>query len=158
MAMTTSVNLRGVNQQFDSLKTIMGVTNTWQCGATLFAIDEDLILRTWKWYVDLLQKEPGLARSTYVLVEVMQRVDSLHLLVSWEAAYQSLGYPSKETARPHTRNQHNLQLGAGRGPVSREGDALGRQAMAEGPYEIDPTHTKADYFPNSLDDYVDAKE
>jgi hypothetical protein len=35
----------------------MGVTNTWQCGATLFAIDEDLILRTWKWYVDLLQKE-----------------------------------------------------------------------------------------------------
>lgn len=30
--------------------------------------------------------------------------------------------------------------------------------MAEGPYEIDPTHTKADYFPNSLDDYVDAKE
>ncbi|KAK5263296.1 hypothetical protein LTR96_011275 [Exophiala xenobiotica] len=75
-----------------------------------------------------------------------------------KAAYQSLGYPSKETAWPHTRNQHNLQLGAGRGPGSREGDALGRQAMAEGPYEIDPTHTKADYFPNSLDDYVDAKE
>ncbi|KAK5230537.1 hypothetical protein LTR47_007391 [Exophiala xenobiotica] len=147
MDMTTSMNLRGVNQQFDSLKAIMGVTNTWQCGATLFAIDEDLILRTWKWYVDLLQKDPGLARSTYVLVEVMQK-----------AAYQSLGYPSKETAWPHTRNQHNLQLGAGRVPGSREGDALGRQAMVEGPYEIDPRHTKADYFPNFLDDYVDAKE
>jgi hypothetical protein len=62
----------------------MGVTNTWQCGATLFAIDEDLILRTWKWYVDLLQKDPGLARSTYVLVEVMQKVSSLYLLVTWE--------------------------------------------------------------------------
>ncbi|KAK5293568.1 hypothetical protein LTR99_010015 [Exophiala xenobiotica] len=94
-----------------------------------------------------LEMDPGLARSTYVLVEVMQK-----------AAYQSLGYPSKETAWPHTRNQHNLQLGAGRVPGSREGDALGRQAIVEGPYEIDPRHTKADYFPNFLDDYVDAKE
>jgi hypothetical protein len=30
--------------------------------------------------------------------------------------------------------------------------------MVEGPSEIDPRHTKADYFPNFLDDYVDAKE
>ncbi len=65
----------------------MGITNTWQCGATLFAIDEELILRTWKWYLDLLEKDPGLARSTYVLVEVMQKVSSLHLLVTGDGLF-----------------------------------------------------------------------
>lgn len=52
----------------------MGVTNTWQCGATLSSIDEGLILRSWKWYVELVNKEPSLARSTYVLIEMMQKV------------------------------------------------------------------------------------
>lgn len=52
----------------------MGVTNTWQCGATLSSIDEDLILRAWKWYLDLVHRDTDLARSTYVLIEMMQKV------------------------------------------------------------------------------------
>lgn len=75
-----------------------------------------------------------------------------------QAAYQSLKYPSKETAWPHTRNQHNLQMGAGRIPGSEEGDLVGYQAMANGPFEIKAKHTKADYFPNFLEGFVDPKE
>lgn len=30
--------------------------------------------------------------------------------------------------------------------------------MAEGPYEIRPGHTGADYFPNFLEDFVDPKK
>ncbi|KAL6242239.1 hypothetical protein RBB50_010787 [Rhinocladiella similis] len=147
MDMTKAVNIRQVNEGFDSLKATMGVTNTWQCGATLSSIDEDLILRAWKWYLDLVHRDTDLARSTYVLIEMMQK-----------AAYQSLEYPSKETAWPHTRNQHNLQMGAGRIPGSAEGDAIGYQALAEGPFEIKAKHTKADYFPNFLEGFVDPKE
>ena len=43
-------------------------------------------------------------------------------------------------------------------PGSPESDALAHKAMAEGPYEIRPGHTGADYFPNFLEDFVDPKK
>lgn len=37
-------------------------------------MDEDLILRAWNWYLDLLKKDDKLVMGTYVLMEVMQKV------------------------------------------------------------------------------------
>jgi hypothetical protein len=72
--------------------------------------------------------------------------------------YQSLGYPSTVTAWPHTKNQHNLQLGTGIAPGNPKSDALAYKAMAEGPYQIRPQHTGGDYFPNFIEEFVDAKK
>ncbi|KIX00110.1 uncharacterized protein Z518_10247 [Rhinocladiella mackenziei CBS 650.93] len=145
--MTKCLNHRGVNEQFDALKSTMGMTNTWAAGVTVPSVDQELILRAWEWYLDLLKKDPRLVRGTYVLMEVMQK-----------AAYQSLGFPSKVSAWPHTLHQHNLQIGTGTPPGSAESDALAYKAMAEGPYQIRPGHTGADYFPNFMESFVDPKQ
>jgi len=145
--MTKAFTFRQVNQQFDGSKAPFGNLNTWGAGVTVPAVDEDLILRAWNWYLALLKKDPKLVMGTYVLMEVMQK-----------AVYQSHGFPSTVTAWPHTRNQHNLQLGTGVVPGSPESDALAHKAMAEGPFEIRPGHTGADYFPNFLEDFVDPKK
>ncbi|EXJ64789.1 hypothetical protein A1O7_01127 [Cladophialophora yegresii CBS 114405] len=145
--LTKTMTLREVNQQFDQSKAPFGKLNTWAAGVTVPAVDEDLILRAWHWYLHLLKKDPRLVMGTYVLMEVMQK-----------AVYQSLGFPSRVSAWPHTQNQHNLQLGTGVVPGSPESDALAYKAMAEGPYEIRPGHTGADYFPNFIEDFVDPKK
>jgi hypothetical protein len=43
-------------------------------------------------------------------------------------------------------------------PGSTASDELAHRAMAEGPYEIRPGHTGADYFPNFIEDFVDPKK
>lgn len=80
------------------------------------------------------------------------------LLTFSQAAYQSLAYPSTETAWPHTKYQHNLQLGTGIAPGNPKSDALAYKAMAEGPYQIRPGHTAGDYFPNFIEEFVDVKK
>ncbi|KAJ9601879.1 hypothetical protein H2200_013628 [Cladophialophora chaetospira] len=145
--LTKTSTFREVNQAFDQSKAPFGKINTWAAGVTVPAVNEELILRAWDWYLALLKKDSKLVMGTYVLMEVMQK-----------AVYQSLGFPSLVSAWPHTRNQHNLQLGTGVVPGSPESDALAHKAMAEGPYEIRPGHTGADYFPNFIEDFVDPKK
>ncbi|KIW96534.1 uncharacterized protein Z519_01925, partial [Cladophialophora bantiana CBS 173.52] len=141
--LTKTLNFREVNQQFDASRAPFGKINTWAAGVTVPVVDEDLILRAWDWYLALLKKDPKLVMGTYVLME---------------AVYQSLRFPSLVSAWPHTRNQHNLQLGTGVIPGSAGSDDLAYKAMAEGPYEIRPGHTGADYFPNFLEDFIDPKK
>jgi hypothetical protein len=58
----------------DNLKAAMGLTNTWMSGATLPVVDEQLIIRTFRWFDDMLQTDPRLSAGTFVLIEVMQNV------------------------------------------------------------------------------------
>ncbi|KIW30683.1 uncharacterized protein PV07_06403 [Cladophialophora immunda] len=145
--LTKTLTFREVNRQFDASKAPFGKINTWAAGVTVPTVDESLIIQAWNWYLALLEKDPRLVMGTYVLMEVMQK-----------AVYQSLGFPSLVSAWPHTRNQHNLQLGTGVVPGYPDSDALAYRAMAEGPFEIRPGHTGADYFPNFLEDFVDPKK
>ncbi|KEF51935.1 uncharacterized protein A1O9_11925 [Exophiala aquamarina CBS 119918] len=164
--MTHAVNFRQVNESFgksqsaysygvfadadattDALEAHFGVTNTWQAGVTVPEATEQLITDAWNWYLALKEQDPMLVKGTYVLLEMMQK-----------AAYQSLGYPSTATAWPHTRNRHNLQLGTGIAPGNPKSDALAYKAMAEGPYQIRPEHTGGNYFPNFIEEYVNAEK
>ncbi|KAK5050822.1 hypothetical protein LTR84_003381 [Exophiala bonariae] len=145
--MTHAVNLRQVHESFDSLLAHFGASNTWQAGVTVPEVSEELITKAWDWYVGLKNQDPGLVKGTYVLLEMMQK-----------PAYQSLSYPSTQTAWPHTTHQHNLQLGTGIPPGNPKSDALAYKAMAEGPYQIRSEHTAGDYFPNFIEDFVDAKK
>jgi hypothetical protein len=42
----------------DSLKAAMGLTNTWMSDATLPVVDEQLIIRAFHWYDNMLQTDP----------------------------------------------------------------------------------------------------
>lgn len=58
----------------DGLLVHKGTTNIWQAGVTIPTVDEKLILSAWKWYLALTAGDPEVAKGTYVLVEVMQKV------------------------------------------------------------------------------------
>jgi hypothetical protein len=61
----------------DQSKAPFGAVNTWAAGVTVPAVEEELILRAWDWYLALLKKDPKLVMGTYVLMEVMQKVTNL---------------------------------------------------------------------------------
>ena len=42
---------------------------------TIPSINEELILRTWKWYDELLQEDPNQGAGAFVLIEIMQKVN-----------------------------------------------------------------------------------
>lgn len=56
------------------MKAGFGLTNNWMNAVTIPALDEQLILRTWKWFDDLIRLDPKLAAGSFVLIEVMQKV------------------------------------------------------------------------------------
>jgi hypothetical protein len=52
----------------------MGLTNTWMSGATLPVVDEQLIVRAFHWFDDMLKMDRRLSAATFVLIEIMQNV------------------------------------------------------------------------------------
>jgi hypothetical protein len=52
----------------------MGLTNTWMSGATLPMVDEQLIIRAFRWFDDMLKMDRRLSAATFVLIEIMQKV------------------------------------------------------------------------------------
>lgn len=66
----------------DNLRVAMGVTNSWMSAVTIPDFDEDLILRTWKWFNTTLEKDPRLSAGAFALIEIMQPVISFPLLFS----------------------------------------------------------------------------
>lgn len=57
--MTETMTLRQVSQQFDNLEKMRGLTNQMMSAITIPSINEELILRTWKWYDELLREDPN---------------------------------------------------------------------------------------------------
>jgi hypothetical protein len=146
----------------DNLKAAMGLTNTWMSGATLPVVDEQLIIRAFRWFDDMLQADPRLSAATFVLIEVMQNVsDKGSSQGTWRSgadelqpAFQSIKTGS-DCGWPHTRNRHILQLGTGAMPGSKSLDELAFKSLAEAPYKIYPEHNQADYIPNFLQSFND---
>lgn len=52
-----------------------GLTNQMMSAITIPSINEELILRTWKWYDELLQEDPNQGAGAFVLIEIMQKVN-----------------------------------------------------------------------------------
>jgi hypothetical protein len=50
-------------------------------GATLPVVDEQLIIRAFHWFDDMLKMDPRLSAATFVLIEIMQNVCEIE---SWE--------------------------------------------------------------------------
>ncbi|EXJ76697.1 uncharacterized protein A1O5_01205 [Cladophialophora psammophila CBS 110553] len=140
---TRTMTFAKANRQQDNLRVAMGMTNSWMSGATIPNLDEEIIFRSWKWFNELLAKDPRQSAGAFVLIEVMQT-----------PAFSSIS-SRQDTAWPHTANRHILQLGTGSFPGSPESDALSLKALAEAPFEISPTHTKADYIPNFINSFND---
>ena len=65
----------------DGLKDVMGMVNTYMSAAAIPAVDEQLILRAWNWFEELLKKDQKQSAGAFVLIEVMQPV-SLSILSS----------------------------------------------------------------------------
>ena len=90
-------------------------------------LDDDVLVRSWDWYLQVVREEPDLARGSFVLLEIMQR-----------AAFTS-GETPGDTAWPHGQNgrRHVLQLSTGCAPVKDDKlpDARRRalQLMKEAP-------------------------
>ncbi|KAJ9602207.1 hypothetical protein H2200_013327 [Cladophialophora chaetospira] len=133
------------NQQQDNLRVAMGMTNSYMSAATIPSLSEDLIFRAWKWFNDLLEKDPRQSTGAFVLLEIMQR-----------PAFSSASSP-EATAWPRTQNRHILQLGTGTFPGSSDSDALSLKALAKAPYEINPGHTPADYLPSFIESFNDVE-
>jgi hypothetical protein len=145
----------------DDVKAAMGLTNTWMSGATLPVIDEELIIRVFRWYDDLLELDPRLSAATFVLIEIMQNVREIgsskvvwHEANKLQPAFHSIKAGS-DCAWPHTRNRHILQLGTGAIPGSVELDELAFKSLAEAPYMMYPGHEAADCIPNFLQSFND---
>ncbi|OQV00655.1 FAD binding domain-containing protein isoform 2 [Cladophialophora immunda] len=142
---TRAMTFAEANQQQDNLKVAMGMTNSWMSGATLPDLDEEVIWRSWRWFNELLAKDPRQSAGAFVLIEIMQ-----------PPAFSSTSART-DTAWPHTNNRHILQLGTGSFPGSPESDALSLKALSEAPFEISPTHSRADYTPNFIDSFNDVE-
>jgi hypothetical protein len=63
----------------DNLEAIRGQTHQLFTAFVIPALTEDIILRTWKWFDEMLEAEPKLAAGAVVLVEMMQKVRFLAL-------------------------------------------------------------------------------
>lgn len=127
----------------DSLRAAMGMANSWSSGVTVPAITEQLIIKGWNWFFNLIKTDPKLAAGSYILIEVMQK-----------PAFQSIS-SSGDCAWPHTANQSILQLGTGALPGSPETDGLALKALAEAPYQICESYSGADHIPNFVDSFHD---
>ncbi|KIX94202.1 uncharacterized protein Z520_10229 [Fonsecaea multimorphosa CBS 102226] len=138
---TRSMTFAEANQQQGEVA--MGMTNSWMSGATIPHLDEEMILRSWRWFNELLAKDPRQSAGAFVLIEIMQ-----------PPAFSSISSRT-DTAWPHTNNRHILQLGTGSFPGSLESDALSLKALADAPFEISRTHTNADYIPNFIESFND---
>ncbi|OAP61534.1 hypothetical protein AYL99_03737 [Fonsecaea erecta] len=142
---TKSMTFAEANQQQDNLKVAMGMTNSWMSGATIPHLDEEIVLRSWKWFNELLAKDPRQSAGAFALIEVMQ-----------PPAFSSISSRT-DTAWPHTNNRHILQLGTGSFPGSPESDAVSLKVLADAAFEISLTHTKADYIPNFINSFNDVE-
>lgn len=49
-------------------------------GATLPTVDEQLIIRAFHWFDDMLNTDPRLSAATFVLIEVMQKVRKMRTM------------------------------------------------------------------------------
>lgn len=70
-----------------------------------------------------------------------------------EAAFHSIKSPS-DSAWPHTKNQHILQLGTGAmKECTLESYALAVKALAEAPWQIRENFSPADVLPRNFESF-----
>lgn len=98
------MSVADVNALGDSFKHWQGENSFWLAAPLLSdaAMDDETIVRAWKWWKDCIDLHPDFQTGSVVLFEFMQ-----------EAAMSSSGGRDK-TGWPHHGRRHVMQLGLGR--------------------------------------------
>ena len=97
--------LQQINSMADSFKNYQGVNKFWASAAMISDIDEETLVRAWKWYEDSYNLHPGFGVGSTVLLEFMQH-----------AAFNSVPSPTS-SAWPHARGRrHVMQVLLGTSP------------------------------------------
>jgi hypothetical protein len=132
-------------------------------------IDPKFAVRAWEWYQKVIATDDRLGACSFVLLEIMQKVQyrlwghltSIHnssaLIRSLQKAFGTASTPDM-TAWPHTSSQHVLQLLTGFVPGSGASDKQALQFLREAPAEIAIKHDPADYFPNFIENHNDLEK
>ncbi|OAL19553.1 hypothetical protein AYO22_09715 [Fonsecaea multimorphosa] len=104
-----ALSLFSLNTNFfprpDNLRVAMGMTNSWMSGATIPHLDEEMILRSWRWFNELLAKDPRQSAGAFVLIEIMQPLGTGSFPGSLESdalSLKALADAPFEISRTHT--------------------------------------------------------
>ncbi|KAK3711302.1 hypothetical protein LTR37_009682 [Vermiconidia calcicola] len=95
------MSVREVNALAESFRHWQGRNQFWLCAPLLAEIDDETLVRAWKWWEDAINIFEGFQVGSTVLLEFMQ-----------EGAMTSSGGRDK-TAWPHYERRHVMQLGLG---------------------------------------------
>ena len=90
--------LRQVNALAETFRDYQGKNMFWSSGPMIGDIDDETLVRAWKWYEDSYDMHPGFGVGSTVLLEFMQ-----------DAAMNSSGSRTA-TAWPHSGRRHVMQL------------------------------------------------
>ncbi|KAI5359335.1 putative berberine/berberine, FAD-binding domain, PCMH-type, FAD-binding, type PCMH, subdomain 2 [Septoria linicola] len=103
--------LQQINAMADSFKNYQGVNRFWCSAAMISDIDDETLIRAFKWYEDSYNLHPGFGVGSSVLLEFMQH-----------AAFNSVESPTS-TAWPHARGRrHVMQVLLGTAPEGAPDD------------------------------------
>ncbi|KAK5175854.1 uncharacterized protein LTR77_000994 [Saxophila tyrrhenica] len=97
-----AMSVADVNALGDSFKHWQGSNKFWLCAPLLSEMDDETVVRAWKWWEDSINLHDDFQTGSVVLMEFMQG-----------PAMSSSGGRSK-TAWPHYERRHVMQLGLGR--------------------------------------------
>lgn len=142
----------------DELEAAKGVTDSWFSAPLVAEITEELILRAWDWFHEVMAAAPvvkSVPLGCLVIFEIMQKVGHKSLrrydLADADGSFKPAIYaesPRTDCAWPHSRCQHILQIGVA---VPAGDDHHGKivyEAMEKAPKQICPQHQPGDYLPN----------
>lgn len=71
------MTLRQIHAMAETFRDYEGTNYFWLCAPLIAEIDDELLIRAWKWYEDSLAEYDGLGQASNVLLEFMQEVSSL---------------------------------------------------------------------------------
>ncbi|KAF2169421.1 hypothetical protein M409DRAFT_65090 [Zasmidium cellare ATCC 36951] len=151
-AVAMETTLTGVNALNDTFKAFQGRNEFWLAAPLVSEIDEEMLVRMWKWYEETYELHPGFGAGSVVLLEFMQ-----------EASFNSTSGP-ETTAFPHGRGQrHVLQTQLGCPPKSKTkagGDSreLAMLRMSQAGKEIAKDAYTGEWHAGFLHDWSDLKE
>lgn len=151
-AVAMETTLTGVNALNDTFKSYQGTNQFWSAAPLVSDIDDETLVRMWKWYEESYNLHPGFGVGSTVLLEFMQ-----------EKSFNSTSGP-EATAFPHGRGQrHVLQLLLGCPPNSKTragGDSreLAMSQLSKGGKEVGKESHTGEWHPGFLHDWSDLKE
>ncbi|KAK5715958.1 hypothetical protein LTR15_009783 [Elasticomyces elasticus] len=146
---TSTCTLREMHAVAETFRDYQGSNMFWLCAPLIEGdLDEDMLVRAWKWYEDCIEAHPGFGAGSTVLLEFMQK-----------NAFDSS--PSRtSTGWPHSGHRHVMQVLLGCKPETAPPNIkdIAMQRLQAVGKEVAGSRETGEYHAGFLHEWNDLKE